>query len=54
MTAEQVEAVALSIFRDEDQRAEYEAALIDVDAEVAAVLDRLIAAERKRERAWWL
>jgi hypothetical protein len=49
---EHAETVARSIYNDPHARADYEAALIDVPAEVATVLDRLLAAERGRSRDW--
>lgn len=46
------DAVARSILADQDSRAAYEAALLDVPVEVAQVLDAVLAAERGRSRGW--
>jgi hypothetical protein len=50
--AQHAEAVARSILADDAARGAYEAALLDVPAEVAAVLDGLLATERRRSRDW--
>jgi hypothetical protein len=49
-SAEHADAVAASILADDDARAAWDAGLLDVSADVAAVLDTRLAAERRRSR----
>jgi hypothetical protein len=48
--SEHAEAVAASVLADDDARAQWDAGLLDVPADVAAVLDARLAAERRRSR----